>query len=66
MNKQYFRYRIIQTSVRDNSIYIVQWNDRWFFGLYGFWHDKFMCSTLEEAKLKIKRIIEISKKNKES
>lgn len=51
------RYRIIQHELRSESVYIVEWNDRWFFGLWGRWHPKFQTLTLEDAIEKIQRLV---------
>jgi hypothetical protein len=58
------RYRILEHQLRDDSVYIVEWNDRWFFGLWGRWHSKFHSNTLEDAIKKIHRLasIKLSKK----
>tara|TARA_Y100000389_G_C17031093_1_gene303491 strand:+ start:107 stop:292 length:186 start_codon:yes stop_codon:yes gene_type:complete len=53
----YNRFRIIETTVRDKQNFVIQWNDRWFFGLWGFWHDKFICENLDECTQVINRLV---------
>ena len=53
------RYRILQHELRGESVYIVEWNDRWFFGLWGRWHEKFHSKTIEEAIKKIHRLVSL-------
>lgn len=57
--KEAKRYRIIQHTLRDKSVFIVEWNDKWFFGLWGRWHPKFQTLKLEEAVSKIQRLISL-------
>jgi len=57
--KEMRRYRIIQHTLRGESVYIVEWNDRWFLGLWGRWHEKFHSRTIEEAIKKIHRLVHI-------
>ena len=62
----YKRFRIIETNVRDKQNFMIQWNDKWFFGLFGIWHDKFICKDLDECKKVIDRLIqkkELKRKN---
>ena len=54
----YKRYRIVETTVRDKRNYVIQWNDRWLFGLIGIWHDKFICEDLDECKKVIDRLVQ--------
>jgi hypothetical protein len=51
------RYRIIEHKHRDKSVFIVEWNDRWFLGLWGRWHGKFQTLKIEEAISKIHRLV---------
>ena len=51
------RYRIIEHKHRDKSVFIVEWNDRWFLGLWGRWHPKFQSLKIEEAVSKIQRLV---------
>jgi hypothetical protein len=37
---------------------VIQWNDRWLFGLIGIWHDKFICEDLDECKKVIDRLVQ--------
>jgi hypothetical protein len=53
------RYRILQHELRGESVYTVEWNDRWFFGLWGRWHEKFHSNTIEEAIKKIHRLVSL-------
>lgn len=53
------RYRIFEHQLRGESVFIVEWNDRWFFGLWGRWHPKFQTLTLEEAINKIQRLVKL-------
>jgi len=61
-NNEMTRYRIIEHTLRDKSVFVVEWNDRWFFGIWGRWHERFHCFTLEEAISKIQRLIKIKNK----
>jgi hypothetical protein len=61
-NSNMTRYRIIEHTLRDKSVFVVEWNDRWFFGIWGRWHERFHCLTLEEAINKIQRLIKIKNK----
>ena len=56
-HKEMKRYRIIEHELRGDSVYIVEWNDRWFLGLWGRWHSKFQTLKLEEAVDKIHRLV---------
>ena len=56
-HKEMGRYRIIEHTVRGDSVFIVEWNDRWFLGLFGNWHPKFQTLELEEAIDKIHRLV---------
>ena len=58
-NSEMTRYRIIEHQLRDKSVFVVEWNDRWFFGIWGSWHERFHCFELEEAMTKIQRLIKI-------
>jgi hypothetical protein len=42
-NNEMARYRIIEHTLRDKSVFVVEWNDRWFFGIWGRWHERFHC-----------------------
>lgn len=53
------RYRIIEHQHRDKSVFIVEWNDKWFFGLWGRWHGKFQTLKIEEAISKIHRLVSL-------
>ena len=33
-NSNMTRYRIIEHTLRDKSVFVVEWNDRWFFGIW--------------------------------
>jgi hypothetical protein len=61
-NSNMKRYRIIEHTLRDKSVFVVEWNDRWFLGIWGRWHERFHCFTLEEAINKIQRLIKIKNK----
>ena len=56
------RYQIIEHSLRGKSVYIVQWNDKWFFGIWGRWHDKFQTLSIEEAITKIHKLVTLKLK----
>jgi len=58
-NREMKRYRIIEHKHRDKSMFIVEWNDRWFLGLWGRWHGKFQSLKIEEAISKIQRLVHI-------
>ena len=58
-NSEMTRYRIIEHQLRDKSVFVVEWNDRWLFGIWGSWHERFHCLELEEAMSKIRRLIKI-------
>jgi hypothetical protein len=53
------RYRIIEHTLRGESVYVVEWNDRWFLGIWGIWHEKFHSTSLEDAIQKIQRLVHI-------
>jgi len=53
------RYRIIEHTLRGESVYVVEWNDRWFLGLWGRWHEKFHSTSLEESIKKIHRLVHL-------
>ena len=53
------RYRIIEHEHRGESVFIVEWNDRWFLGLWGRWHGKFQTRTIEESIEKIHRLVSL-------
>lgn len=53
------RYRIIQHELRGESVFIVEWNDKWFLGLWGRWHPKFQSLKIEEAISKIQRLVNL-------
>lgn len=57
--KEMKRYRIIEHTLRGDSVFIVEWNDRWFLGLWGNWHPKFQTLKLEEAISKIHRLVNL-------
>ena len=59
---QYKRFRILETTIKNKSTFVVQWNDRCFFGLFGFWHVKHICNSIEECKEMIHRIVRIKNK----
>lgn len=58
------RYRIIEHQLRDKSVFVVEWNDRWLFNRWGRWHAKFQTLSLEEAITKIQKIVSFKLKNK--
>ena len=58
-NSEMTRYRIIEHQLRDKSVFVVEWNDRWLFGIWGRWHERFHCFELEQAMEKIQRLIKI-------
>lgn len=58
-NREMKRYRILQHELRGESIYTVEWNDKWFLGIWGVWHSKFHTKTLEQAIKKIHRLVSI-------
>jgi|TARA_B110000093_G_C12676031_1_gene288162 hypothetical protein len=58
-DKQISRYRVIEHQLGDKSVFIVEWNDKWFFGIWGKWHQKFHSLSLEEAIKKIHRLVKI-------
>jgi hypothetical protein len=53
------RYRIIEHEHRGESVFIVEWNDRWFLGLWGRWHGKFQTLKIEDAISKINRLVDL-------
>lgn len=53
------RYRIMEHELRGESVFTVEWNDKWFLGLWGRWHAKFHTKTLEEAIDKIQKIVSL-------
>ena len=55
-NREMKRYRIIEHELRGESVFTVEWNDRWFFGIWGRWHDTFHTKSLEYAIKKIHRL----------
>ena len=55
--KEMIRYRIIEHELRGESVYVVEWNDKWFLGLWGRWHPKFQSLNIEEAISKIQRLV---------
>ena len=54
------RFRIIEHELRGESVFTVEWNDRWLLGIWGRWHPKFHTKTLERAIKKIHRLVSIS------
>jgi len=56
-NREMKRYRIIEHTLRGESLFIVEWNDKWFLGLWGRWHPKFQSLKIEEAISKIQRLV---------
>ena len=58
-SKEMKRYRILEHQLRGESVFTVEWNDRWFFGLWGRWHSKFHTTSLEEAVKKIHRLVSL-------
>ena len=58
-HKEMKRYRILQHELRGESVFTVEWNDKWFLGLWGRWHSKFHTKTLEKAIKKIHRLVSI-------
>ena len=54
------RYRILQHELRGESVFTVEWNDRWFLGIWGNWHPKFHSKKLEEAISKIHRLVALT------
>jgi hypothetical protein len=57
--KEMKRYRIIEHELRGESVYVVEWNDKWFLGLWGRWHKKFQSISLEETIKKIHRLVSL-------
>ena len=57
--KEMKRYRILEHQLRGESVYTVEWNDKWFLGLWGRWHSKFHTRTIEEAVKKIHRLVSL-------
>ena len=57
--KEMRRYRIIEHTLRGESVYVVEWNDRWVLGIWGIWHPKFQTLKLEEAISKIHRLVNL-------
>lgn len=57
--REMIRYRIIEHELRGESVFIVEWNDKWFFGIWGRWHNVFHSSSLEEAVKKIQRLVNL-------
>jgi len=55
-NREMKRYRIIEHELRGESVFTVEWNDRWFFGIWGRWHGTFHTKSLEQAIKKIHRL----------
>ena len=55
-NREMKRYRIIEHELRGESVFTVEWNDRWFVGIWGRWHDIFHTKSLEQASKKIHRL----------
>lgn len=55
--REMIRYRIIEHELRGESVYVVEWNDKWFLGLWGRWHPKFQTTSLEESVKKIHRLV---------
>jgi len=62
-NNEMTRYRIIEHQLRDKSVFVVEWNDRWFFGRWGTWNERFNCFKKEEEIEKIQRLIKIKSKS---
>jgi RNase P/RNase MRP subunit p29 len=60
--KEMKRYRIIEHELRGESVFIVEWNDRWFLGLWGRWHPKFQTLKVEDAISKIHRLTALKAK----
>jgi hypothetical protein len=58
-DKEMKRYRILEHQLRGESVYTVEWNDKWLFGIWGRWHSKFHTTTLEEAIEKIQRLVSL-------
>jgi RNase P/RNase MRP subunit p29 len=56
-NREMKRYRILQHELRGESFFVVEWNDKWFLGLWGRWHPKFQTLKIEEAISKIQRLV---------
>jgi hypothetical protein len=56
-NREMKRYRIIEHELRGESVFTVEWNDRWFFGIWGRWYDTFHTKSLEYAIKKIHRLV---------
>jgi len=61
-NKEMTRYRIIEHTLRDKSVFVVEWNDRWFFGIWGRWHPKVQTLTIQEAIRTIHRLVTLKLK----
>jgi hypothetical protein len=57
--KEMTRYQIIEHQLRGESVFTVEWNDKWFLGIWGEWHPKFHTKTLEKAIKKIHRLVSI-------
>ena len=53
------RYRIIEHELRGDSIFIVEWNDKWFFWMCGRWQPKFQTLKVEDAISKIQRLVSL-------
>ena len=61
-NSNMTRYRIIEHTLRDKSVFVVEWNDRWFFGIWGRWHPKVQPLTIQEAIRTIHRLVTLKLK----
>jgi len=58
-DKESKRYRIIEHQLRDKSVFVVEWNDKWLFNRWGRWHEKFQTLSLEEAITKIQKLVSL-------
>ena len=61
-NREMKRYRILEHELRGESVFTVEWNDKWFLGLWGRWHSKFHTKQLEKAIKKIHRLVSLKVK----
>jgi hypothetical protein len=56
-NREMKRYRVMEHTLRDKSVFIIEWNDRWFFGIWGRWHPKVQTLTIQEAIRTIHKLV---------
>jgi len=52
----------MEHTLRDKSVFIIEWNDKWFFGILGRWHPKVQTLTLEEAIRTIHKLVTLKLK----